>query len=150
MRLSRTCKLFIKLSVVFIVFTFAIYCIQSSTNAINDVSTYLFFTQNSSQKLDIVASLDISANKFDKLTSNNYNTHNKSSVKQMLNVWSIFTKVTNNSPIHSKFRVFVDSLLKYSTGDVVLHLITDDKSQIIAQRVIQYSFLVNKKNIKVM
>lgn len=148
MRLSRTCKLFIKLSVVVIIFTVAIYCLQSSPNATADVLTYLFYAENASHRLEVMAPLNVSAKKFDKKFLS-YNSHNRSREKQMLNVWSIFTKVTNNSPLHSKFRVFIDSLLRYSTGDVVLHLITDDKSQIIAKRVIEYNFLVNKKTIKV-
>ncbi len=92
MRLSRTRKLFIKLSVVVIIFTVAIYCLQSSSNAITDVSTYFFYAQNASQKLDDVAPLNVSASRFHEQISNNHDTYKKTKVKQMLNVWSIFHK----------------------------------------------------------
>ena len=65
------------------------------------------------------------------------------------NIWCIFTKVTSNSPMRRKFKVFINSLLRYSSEPVALHVITDEESQGIAEKVIEYISLVNKKSVKV-
>ncbi|XP_063987864.1 xyloside xylosyltransferase 1 [Diachasmimorpha longicaudata] len=65
------------------------------------------------------------------------------------NVWSIFTKVTTNSPMRRKLRIFTESLMKHSTVNLTFHLITDDDSQVIADDVIKLNSLKLNKTINV-
>ncbi|KAK0167402.1 hypothetical protein PV327_004804 [Microctonus hyperodae] len=65
------------------------------------------------------------------------------------NVWCIFTKVTTNSPMRRKFRIFTESLLKFATVDVAFHVITDKDSQRIAEEVIKGVSLILKKYMQV-
>lgn len=65
------------------------------------------------------------------------------------NVWCIFTKVTLNSPMKRKFQIFVDSLLKLTTIDIVFHVISDDDSRHIAQTVVQHAMVNTGKFMKV-
>ncbi|XP_014206766.1 xyloside xylosyltransferase 1 isoform X2 [Copidosoma floridanum] len=68
-------------------------------------------------------------------------------------LWCIFTKVTSNTAMRRKFRVFLESLLRHATpspgAGIVLHVITDDDSRPVAEKVVQYCELVTKKSLKV-
>ncbi|XP_066586008.1 xyloside xylosyltransferase 1 isoform X2 [Prorops nasuta] len=65
------------------------------------------------------------------------------------NVWCIFSKVVSNSPMRRKFRIFVESLLRLATVDIAFHVISDDKSKIIAENVIQGVLTLTGKIMKV-
>ncbi|XP_020294117.1 xyloside xylosyltransferase 1 [Pseudomyrmex gracilis] len=65
------------------------------------------------------------------------------------NIWCIFTKVTLNSPMKRKFQIFVDSLLKSTTIDIVFHVISDNDSRHIAQAVIQHVMVNTGKFMKI-
>ncbi|KAJ8687962.1 hypothetical protein QAD02_023757 [Eretmocerus hayati] len=55
--------------------------------------------------------------------------------------------------MRSKFRVLIDSLLRYSSKSsldlLVFHIFADEQSQIIAERVVDYVSLVNRKTLEV-
>jgi hypothetical protein len=151
MRLSRTCKLLIKLTIVISVFLVAVYCLHSP-NVFADVSSFLFEAQNISGKANATATLNndgVGTKKQLLLFNNSKQSNDTDIATQRYNVWSIFTKVTSNSPMRRKFRIFVHSLLSHSSIDIHLHVITDDESRIIAEKVIDYIFLITRKTMKV-
>ncbi|GLH06590.1 Xyloside xylosyltransferase 1 [Gryllus bimaculatus] len=53
------------------------------------------------------------------------------------NVWCIFTKVANNSPMKRKFERFAVSLISQSTVVIKLHLIVDDSSKTLAHEILR-------------
>ena len=59
------------------------------------------------------------------------------SEKMYYNVWCIFTKVASNSPMKRKFEIFADSLLRLSSVDIAIHIITDDDSKQVAEQVLK-------------
>lgn len=56
--------------------------------------------------------------------------------KDYYNVWCIFTKVASNSPMRRKFEIFAESLLKLSSVDIAFHVITDDDSKNVAEKLL--------------
>lgn len=56
--------------------------------------------------------------------------------KDYYNVWCIFTKVASNSPMRRKFEIFAESLLKLSSIDIAFHVITDDDSKNVAEKLL--------------
>ncbi|CAL7942203.1 unnamed protein product [Xylocopa violacea] len=52
------------------------------------------------------------------------------------NVWCIFTKVASNSPMRRKFEIFAESLLRLSSVDIAFHVITDNDSKDVAEKVL--------------
>lgn len=65
------------------------------------------------------------------------------------NIWCIFTKVTSNSPMRHKFKIFTDSLLRLTSVDIAFHVISDNDSQNIAETVIQNVMTGNGKFMEV-
>lgn len=67
--------------------------------------------------------------------------HDKSTKSQQLpqyyNVWCIFTKVTSASPLQKKLKIFTESLLKFATVNVALHIICDVNSKKVASKIIK-------------
>lgn len=148
MRPSRNCKLLLKLTLVLCALSLGLYCLRAP-NVLTDVSSLLFDDAHnaSSQKVNSTTTLapeDVVARNGSLIAGDGMRKK-----EEVYNVWCIFTKVTSNSPMRRKFRMFVDSLLRYSTTGVVFHVITDEESKIIAEKVIEYNFLVTKKKMKV-
>lgn len=56
--------------------------------------------------------------------------------KDLIHVWCIFTKVTENAPLQMKFQNLVKSLFKFSTVPLHIHVISDNASKVIAKRVL--------------
>ncbi|XP_011499649.1 PREDICTED: xyloside xylosyltransferase 1 [Ceratosolen solmsi marchali] len=150
MRLSRSCKLLIKLAIVIGIFVLAIYCLHSP-NVFAEVSSLFLDAQNISGKSNATTTLskDLVSSKQQFLSSNKSNSIDNGTTAQLYNVWCIFTKVTSNSPMRRKFRIFVHSLLSHSSIGIHFHIVTDDESQIIAEKVIDYVFLISRKTMKV-
>lgn len=71
------------------------------------------------------------------------------SKKVYYNVWCIFTKVTSNSPMKWKFEIFAESLLRLSSVDISFHVITDNNSKNIAEKVLESILLSTGKFMKV-
>lgn len=69
--------------------------------------------------------------------------------QELYNVWCIFTKVASNSPMRTKFRIFVESLLRTSNASIGFHVISDNESKIVADKVVGYVMTVTGKNINV-
>lgn len=151
MRLSR--NIIIKLVIV-AALLFALYCFEA-TNGLYKSFNNLSGRQNvnTSEKYPttvntinyeifnnkpFIASKKYMVVDFDDNNSSNY-----------YNVWCIFTKVTTNSPMRRKFRIFTESLLKFATVDVAFHVITDKDSQRIAEGVIKGVSLILKKYMQV-
>ncbi|XP_043260821.1 xyloside xylosyltransferase 1 isoform X1 [Colletes gigas] len=65
------------------------------------------------------------------------------------NVWCIFTKVASNSPMRRKFEIFADSLLRLSSVDIALHVITDEDSKDVAKKVLDSVLSSTGKFMKV-
>lgn len=49
------------------------------------------------------------------------------------NIWLIFTKINDYSPLRYKFRNLIGNLLNISTIPLQFHIIVDNKSEIIAK-----------------
>ena len=137
MRLLRAYR-FLKITVILIVLCFGLYLLVVSGFFNNSISPHNNLVKNVDK---VIKSKEI------KPQNDLYSEKNEK--EKVYNVWCIFTKVTSNSPIKRKFRIFVDSLLKYSSTGTVFHVVTDEESKIIAEQVIEYNFLVNNKTIKV-
>ncbi|XP_008559904.1 xyloside xylosyltransferase 1 [Microplitis demolitor] len=147
MRVSRNS--FIKLTLLGAVLLAVLYCLQ--------ISNGYYWKYSNAHKQNVVnenhsATLDI--------INNNNNNNNKTYVNKFINsldnsmtnnynVWCIFTKVTTNSPMKRKFRIFTESLLKYSSVDIYFNVITDNDSRVIAEGIINNIILVFKKSIQV-
>ncbi|XP_043602680.1 xyloside xylosyltransferase 1 [Bombus pyrosoma] len=56
--------------------------------------------------------------------------------KNYYNVWCIFTKVDSNSPMRRKFEIFAESLIKLSSVNIAFHVITDDDSKNVTEKVL--------------
>ncbi|KZC08816.1 PREDICTED: xyloside xylosyltransferase 1 [Dufourea novaeangliae] len=69
--------------------------------------------------------------------------------KVYYNVWCIFTKVASNSPMRKKFAIFAESLLRLSSVDIVFHVITDEDSKDVAEKVLEGVLLSTGKFMKV-
>lgn len=147
MRLLR--KILLNLTVVAILLV-VLYCIETSNGA--RWSEHYFGVQNATDGTNISASLALvdgtkkrtpsTRNGIDAATTN-------SRERNYYNVWCIFTKVTTNSPMRRKFRIFADSLLRLSSVDVALHVIIDKESRDIAEDVIGGVMAVTRKSMKV-
>ncbi|XP_034935870.1 xyloside xylosyltransferase 1 [Chelonus insularis] len=143
MRLSR--NFLIKLTLVAAVLL-ALYCLQIPNasyywNINNSRSHNVNDHENHSTALNSYTNYyNLSVKTLYELESTNVTYHN---------VWCIFTKVTSMSPMKKKFRIFTESLLKFASVDVALHVITDDSSQKIAKRIIQNIVSVLKKPVQV-
>ena len=146
MRLLR--KILLKLTVV-VVCVIIIYCLL--TNGVYS-SINNFGVQNIIWKANRPSTLAVKNRSTDyfifqtNLKSNNSLEMEK---KEYYNVWCIFTKVTTNSPMRRKFKIFTESLLRLSSVDVIFHLITDRRSRNIADEVILIVEAKTKKNIQV-
>lgn len=68
---------------------------------------------------------------------------------ELYDVWCIFTKVTSNSPMRRKFKIFTASLLKLASVKLAFHVITDDTSRKIAETLIQGVVSTTGKHMKV-
>lgn len=69
--------------------------------------------------------------------------------KQYYNVWCIFTKVTSASPLQKKLKIFTQSLLKFASVNVALHVICDVNSKKVASTIIKRASTSLGKPIKV-
>ncbi|XP_046617154.1 xyloside xylosyltransferase 1 [Neodiprion virginianus] len=65
------------------------------------------------------------------------------------NVWCIFTKVTSNSPLRRKFKIFTASMLKLTSVNLAFHVISDPASREIAEPLIQGVIATSGKSMKV-
>lgn len=72
-----------------------------------------------------------------------------SNKKIYYNVWCIFTKVASNSPMKRKFKIFAESLLKLSSVDIAFHVMTDNDSKNIAEKVLENIISSTGKFMKV-
>lgn len=149
MRLSRSCKLLLKLTLLG-AFSLAIYCLQTpnvftafSTNAPSR------FNENATRGANISAALTSKGDpqRLDFPTART--SRLEDAEDRFYNVWCIFTKVTTNSPMKKKFKTFVDSLLRFASVDVSLHIISDPESRAIAEKVVQGAIPKNKTSTKV-
>ncbi|KAF7987414.1 hypothetical protein HCN44_003176 [Aphidius gifuensis] len=91
--------------------------------------------------------------------NNNNNINNKTTIinnenkninkNNIYNVWCIFTKLTSTSPMRRKFRIFTESLLKYSSVNLTFNVIIDNSSRKIAETIINTHIIVFKKFVKI-
>lgn len=72
-----------------------------------------------------------------------------STEKIYYNVWCIFTKVASNSPMKRKFEIFAESLLRLSSVDIAFHVITDNDSKDVAEKVLEGVLFSTEKFMKV-
>lgn len=149
MRLSRRTKLFAKIAISIVIFLSVVYCLNSPNVLLN---TSLFEAQHASHQSSLSTSLKSSITTGQIQNTSSVNCTGNCTIaiqKQIYNVWCIFTKVTSNSPMKRKFRTFFDSLVKYSSDDIAFHLITDEESQLIAERMIDYVLFVYRRKMQV-
>ncbi|XP_012285105.1 xyloside xylosyltransferase 1 [Orussus abietinus] len=144
MRLLR--KVLLKLSIL-AVFLILLYCLQTSNGIY--WSIYNSGDQNGTQKTNLSTTLTL-INTTKEATLKNYASSILTSPRQhYYNVWCIFTKVTTNSPMRRKFRIFTESLLKLATVKIAFHVISDSDSQEIAENVIQGVMAITGRVMKV-
>ncbi|XP_043288859.1 xyloside xylosyltransferase 1-like [Venturia canescens] len=146
MRLLR--KILINLTVVALLLLL-LYCIQTS-NGVN-WSEHYFRLQNASEKTNFSSAVVNSRlrNNLQPIFINTTKIGSVPKVTNYYNVWCIFTKVTTNSPMRRKFRIFTDSLLRLASVDIAFHVITDNESRSIAEVVIQGVMSSTQKFMKV-
>lgn len=147
MRLLR--KILLNLTII-IVFVIILYCLQTSNGAYWSINN--FKVQNATQKTNLPSTL-MQRNKSSDYVFIERNTNLTSSMKttrkEYYNIWCIFTKITNNSPMRRKFKIFIESLLKFTSVEIFLHVISDTNSKSIAEKVIQVVQTVLGKKMKV-
>lgn len=140
MRLSR--NILVKLTVV-AALLFALYCLQTTNGLYWTTNTTE--NQNDNNNENHSTSLNLITNNIIDKSYSKASINNGSDY----NVWCIFTKVTTNSPMRRKFRIFTESLLKFTSVEIAFHVITDNDSRKIAEGVIKGLISVLQKSIKV-
>ena len=138
MRLLR--KILVNLTVVALLLIL-IYCLLTSNGRTN-WSEHYFGSQNVTGKapnistaLDRARTVNAGVLSYRAKKIKNEETESNRAI-DYYNVWCIFTKVTTNSPMKRKFRIFTDSLLRLASVDVAFHVITDNESRVIAESVV--------------
>lgn len=124
MRLLR--NYFVKF-LILVCLLFVLYCLQTSDNW--SVNNLLKKNEN-----------------YDSASLTSSTSSTKSSVKpnkktSFYNIWCIFTKVTDRSPMRRKFRILTESLFTFTSVNLTFHVIVDSSSKIIAQTVIKTHFI---------
>lgn len=56
--------------------------------------------------------------------------------RKVLNIWCIFTKVTENAPLQFKFQNLIKSLIAHSSNSLHIHVICDNFSKTIAKKIL--------------
>ncbi|XP_012252782.2 xyloside xylosyltransferase 1 [Athalia rosae] len=125
------------------VFLILFYCFQTPTLSIT--SNFYRNDARNDTKTKII-STSINAQRFIELPELNNGT---SSDVEYHNIWCIFTKVTSNSPMKRKFKIFTASLLRLASVKIAFHVITDDSSREIAETLIQGVVKASGKYMKV-
>ena len=142
MRLLR--KILLKLTVV-VVFVIIIYCLQTSNGVYWSINNLTVPNVTVKSRLPSALARNNKSSDYVFLETNT----NLNNSLEYYNVWCIFTKVTSNSPMRRKFKIFTESLLRLSSVDVVFHVISDSSSKSIAEKVIQVVKSMTKKNMRV-
>ncbi|XP_058808903.1 xyloside xylosyltransferase 1 [Phymastichus coffea] len=152
MRPSRRSKLFAKIAICIVIFLSLVYYLNLTNVFLNSSDSSPFEAQNTSHRSNFSTSLKNNKTLLQIQNNSLTNCINKCTAalkKQLYNVWCIFTKVASNSPMKRKFRTFFDSLVRFSSGDIAFHLITDEESQSIAENIIDYVLFVYRKRVQV-
>lgn len=55
---------------------------------------------------------------------------------KVFNIWCIFTKVIENAPFQYKFQNLVNSIVKYTSNPIHIHIISDAVSEKIASKIL--------------
>lgn len=144
MRLLRKVLLKLTLLAIFLVI---LYCFQTSNGVYWVV--YNIGAQNVSQKTNVSASLTMTKESNDVTSTSDSHNIVIREKKEYYNVWCIFAKVTTNSPMRRKFKIFTESLLRLASVDIAFHVISDSDSRSIAENVIQSIMMMTGKVMKV-
>lgn len=148
MRLLR--KILLNLTAI-VVLVIILYCLQTSNGAYWSINNIKL--QNATQKTNFPSTLmpkNITSDYvFIEMNNNHSNTSLEVTKNEYYNIWCIFTKITSNSPMRRKFKIFIESLLKFTSVDIFFHVISDTNSKGIAEKVIQVVQTVLGKTMKV-
>ncbi|XP_015592272.1 xyloside xylosyltransferase 1 [Cephus cinctus] len=129
------------------VFFVLLYSFQASTSVY--WNTYNFGGQNVSEKMEFPSAVAVAKYSNDIASSSYVDSTVTPKKIEYYNVWCIFTKVTSNSPIRRKFKIFSETLLRLATVDIAFHVITDSDSKGIAENEIQGIMRMTGKLMKV-